>query len=79
MSGYEQSNHINCVFLSNDTQPLPLEEKDRRFLVVKPCGKLDDELKHEVLQCIDGTGVDAFYTFLLQLPLDGFTTHTEPP
>ena len=31
MSGYEQSNHINCVFLSNDTQPLPLEEKDRRF------------------------------------------------
>ncbi|MRA47248.1 DUF5906 domain-containing protein [Acinetobacter pittii] len=79
MSGYEQSNHINCVFLSNDTQPLPLEEKDRRFLVVKPCGKLDDELKHEVLQCIDSTGIDAFYTFLLQLPLDGFTTHTEPP
>ncbi|MCH7381163.1 DUF5906 domain-containing protein [Acinetobacter higginsii] len=79
MSGYEQSNHINCVFLSNDTQPLPLEERDRRFLVVKPCGKLDDELKDAVMNCIDSNGIDAFYTFLLQLDMDGFTTHTEPP
>ncbi|MGK9154728.1 DUF5906 domain-containing protein [Acinetobacter radioresistens] len=79
MSGYEQSNHINCVFLSNDTQPLPLEEKDRRFLVVKPCGKLTDTLKDEVMSCIDNNGIDAFYTYLLQVPLGDFTTHTEPP
>lgn len=79
MSGYEQSNHINCVFLSNDTQPLPLEEKDRRFLVVKPCGKLSDSIKKSVIECIDNGGVDAFYTYLLQIPLDGFNSHTEPP
>lgn len=79
MSGYEQSNHINCVFLSNDTQPLPLEERDRRFLVVWPEKKLNDDLKNRVMQCLDNGGVQAFYTYLLQLPLGDFGSHTEPP
>ena len=79
MSGYEQSNHINCVFLSNDTQPLPLEERDRRFLVVWPESKLSVELKNQVMECIDNGGIQAFYTYLLQIPLNNFGSHTEPP
>lgn len=79
MSGYEQSNHINCVFLSNDTQPLPLEEKDRRFLVVWPESKLSTDLKDRVMACIDNGGIEAFYTYLLQIPLADFGSHTEPP
>ena len=79
MSGYEQSNHINCVFLSNDTQPLPLEERDRRFLVVWPESKLSAELKNQVMECIDNGGIQAFYTYLLQIPLNNFGSHTEPP
>lgn len=60
MSGYEQSNHINCVFLSNDTQPIAIGRKDRRFLVVWPENKLSTDLKNRVMQCIDDGGIQAF-------------------
>lgn len=81
MSGYSQNNHINCVFLSNEIQPLAIEERDRRFLVLEPNQKLSDDLKALVENCLepDSNAISAFYTYLLAVDLTGFTPYTEPP
>lgn len=79
VSGWEEANFMNGVFLSNEIQPFPLEPSDRRFLVIWPRSKLGDELKREVLNAITEGGVQAFYHELLQRDLEGFSTHTEPP
>lgn len=81
MSGYSQNNHINCVFLSNEVQPLAIEERDRRFLVLEPNHKLGDDLKKQIEQCLepDSNAISAFYTYLLALDLTDFTPYTEPP
>lgn len=81
MSGYSQNNHINCVFLSNEVQPLAIEERDRRFLVLEPNQKLGHKLKGLVEQCLepDSNAINAFYTYLLSMDLSDFTPYTEPP
>lgn len=62
---YEEANHMNCVFLSNESQPFKIEENDRRYFVVWPEKKLDKKLRDEVLDCIGNDGVRLFYSFLL--------------
>ena len=81
MSGYSQNNHINCVFLSNEVQPLAIEERDRRFLVLEPNQKLGDDLKGLIESCLepDSKAISAFYTYLLSMDLTDFTPYTEPP
>ena len=80
MSGWEESNHMNTVFLSNEVQPLPVEPSDRRFLIVWPMDKLIDELKTGVQSDLRSGGAAAFYAWLLRYPMDsGFTAATEPP
>lgn len=81
MSGYSQNNHINCVFLSNEVQPLAIEERDRRFLVLEPLNKLPNDLKQQIEMCLepDSKAINAFYSYLLNLDLTGFTPYTEPP
>ncbi|WP_262477873.1 DUF5906 domain-containing protein [Acinetobacter bereziniae] len=81
MSGYSQNNHINCVFLSNEVQPLAIEERDRRFCVLEPNQKLPEELRKQIEICLepDSNAISAFYTYLLNLDLGDFTQYTEPP
>lgn len=80
VAGWEEANHMNMVFLSNEVQPLPVEASDRRFLVVWPEEKLIDELKQGVLEDIENGGVQAFYAWLLDYPMSpDFNRHTEPP
>tara|TARA_R110001599_G_scaffold100770_8_gene258122 strand:- start:4868 stop:6490 length:1623 start_codon:yes stop_codon:yes gene_type:complete len=79
VSGWEEANYMNGVFLSNEIQPFPLEPSDRRFLVIWPEKKLPDDLKQEIMHSISNGGVEAFYHELLQRDLSGMTTHTEPP
>lgn len=72
VSGWEEANHSNCVFLSNEIQPLPIEPHDRRFLVCWPRQKLDEGiLAHakENMDAPDNEGIRAWYTFLLNLPM----------
>ena len=79
VTGWEEANHMNCVFLSNEVQPMYLEEADRRFFVVWPKEKLDATLRDQVLYEMANGGVEAFYAWLLAWKIDdGFTTHTEP-
>lgn len=85
MSGWEESNHMNSVFLSNEILPLPVEPSDRRFLVVWPETKLYESLQRGVDEDLKNGGAAAFYQFLLDTPMqvDGeeypFDEHTKPP
>jgi len=79
VSGWEESNYMNSVFLSNEIQPFPLEPSDRRMLVIWPEKKLTDELNDAVMKSIENGGVEAFYHELMNRDLSGMTTHTEPP
>ena len=79
VSGWEMNNHLNTVFLSNNTQPLPIEEKDRRFLVLNPNKDLSGPLHEKVMQEIKTNGVQAFYTYLMNLDLSDFHEHIKPP
>jgi putative DNA primase/helicase len=91
VSGWEEANHMNAVFLSNEIQPFPVEPSDRRLLVIWPRIKLGEKLKQGVLREIENGGVEAFYGYLMALPLvvqeeteNGleyvpFGHHSEPP
>jgi len=80
LSSMQQANHMNTVFLSNHTQPLPIEENDRRFLVLYPKSTVPKDLLARVVADIRSPGaIEAFYTALLQIDLTGFDAHTQPP
>lgn len=82
MSGYSQNNHINCVFLSNEIQPLAIEEQDRRFCVLAPDQVLDDSVKKQMGMYIDDPElfvIRALYTYFLRLDLNDFDAHSPPP
>lgn len=74
-----EDNHANLVIHSNEENPQPLEQGDRRWLVVSPPHKLRPELKDAVLAELASGGVAAYRQYLLELDLDGFHSHTEPP
>ncbi|MCE0760692.1 DUF5906 domain-containing protein [Marinobacter sp. G11] len=78
VSGWEEANHMNGVFLSNEIQPFPLEPSDRRFLVVWPRHTLSPELQHGVSLELDNGGPSAFYQLLLDYPLGDFSPHSKP-
>lgn len=80
MSSMSQANHMNTVFLSNHTQPLPIEENDRRFCVLYPKNIVPSELLNQVVADLKSKeAIEAFYTVLLQVPLGDFNEHTKPP
>jgi putative DNA primase/helicase len=80
MPGRLESNHCNLVFLSNDLLPVPLEESNRRYLVIDaphehPDGK---EFYTAVAEQIANGGREAFHDYLLNLSLGDFNPHTKP-
>lgn len=80
LAAMSQANHMNTVFLSNNQQPLPIEEKDRRFLVIYPKKELSGELLQQVVNALHSQeAIEAFYTMLLQVDFKGFHAHTHPP
>lgn len=76
---YEETNHFNGVFMSNEAQPVALDSDDRRHMVVKtPMEKLSLEFYDEVHAEICNGGIAALHHHLLHLDLGNFTTHTNP-
>ena len=69
VDSFEEQNHLNCVFLSNEAQPFKIEENDRRYFVVWPREKLPEMLKQEIAECIGNDGILDFYNLLLSFPL----------
>ncbi|MDY0748519.1 DUF5906 domain-containing protein [Paucibacter sp. R3-3] len=74
-----ESNHANLVFLSNESQPLALEQGDRRFLVIYTPTAEDGDLYARVRAFLKDGGAAKFLHFLMHYPLDGFSRHTKPP
>ena len=79
VGAFRQRNHINIVFLSNEGQPLPLDNDDRRHLVVWTPPQLHEGYYDAVQDEIAAGGVEALYQHLMQLPMDGWLPHRRPP
>lgn len=79
LSAYDERNHVNMVFLSNEAQPVVLEEDDRRHAVIYTPEKLSPEFYAEVRAEIAAGGVAALHHHLLHLDLGDFEPGTLPP
>ncbi|WP_049460322.1 DUF5906 domain-containing protein [Stenotrophomonas maltophilia] len=79
IQAYEEDNHANLVFLSNEAMPVVLEEDDRRHAVIWTPEKLSLEFYTEVLADIRNGATAALHHYLLQVDLTGFTNGTHPP
>jgi putative DNA primase/helicase len=79
VAAYDERNHVNLVFLSNETQPLVLEPGDRRYAVIWTPPELPPEVYVDVKKEIADGGIEALHDHLLNLPLGDFAPHTRPP
>lgn len=79
IKAYEEDNHANMVFLSNEAMPAVLEEDDRRHAVIWTPAKLAPEFYREVMAEIAAGGRAALHHYLLSLDLGAFTNGTLPP
>lgn len=79
VAAHDERNHVNIVFLSNETQPLVLEKDDRRYAVIHTPDKLGENFYADVAAEIRAGGVAALHHHLLHLPLGDFNEHTKPP
>lgn len=75
----EEKNHINIVFLSNELQPLALDNSDRRYLVIYTPRAKDVSYYRQLGRWRDEGGIAAFYHYLLTYPLDGFDPYAPAP
>lgn len=77
---YEETNHLNIVFLSNEKQPLVLENDDRRYCVIWTPPPLDQDFYDELSDEIEAGGVEALHWYLLnEVDLGDFRPWTKPP
>jgi hypothetical protein len=75
----EEANHINIVFLSNELQPLALDNSDRRYLVIYTPRAREFEFYKRLAAWRKAGGPAAFYAYLLKYPLDGFDPSAPAP
>ena len=79
VAAYEERNHVNMVFLSNERMPVVLEEDDRRHAVIWTPEKLSPAFYREVSAEIADGGIAALHDYLLNYNLGEFTPSTLPP
>src|SRR5690606_14554856 len=78
-AAYWEANHLNLVFLSNETMPVVLEEDDRRHCVIWTPPKLPPEFYTSVLAEIENGGIAALHDHLLKIDLSDFNPGAIPP
>ncbi|TXH90341.1 MAG: toprim domain-containing protein [Rhodoferax sp.] len=78
-TAYDERNHVNMVFLSNEAMPVVLEEDDRRHAVIWTPEKLSPDFYQGLMAEVAAGGVAALHDYLLHLPMDDFTNGTLPP
>jgi putative DNA primase/helicase len=79
INGWEESNHMNAVFLSNEILPWPISDSDRRMLVMWPMETLPVARQKAIGQELKSGGVAALYGWLLRVDLGDFDQRTRPP
>jgi putative DNA primase/helicase len=75
----EERNHINIVFLSNELQPLALDNSDRRYLVIYTPRAREFEFYRNLKAWKQAGGLAHFYEYLLTYPLDDFDAFAPAP
>lgn len=79
INGWEEDNHMNAAFLSNEILPWPISPSDRRMLVLWPLETLPVSRQKAVGLELEQGGVAALYGWLLSIELGGFDQRTRPP
>lgn len=79
IAAYRQRNQVNGVFLSNENQPLPLDNDDRRHCVIYTPPALTESEYDDVFLEIENGGVEALYHHLMTLDLSAFHPKKRPP
>lgn len=79
MAAYDERNHVNMVFLSNEAMPVVLEEDDRRHAVIWTPEQLPPSFYATVRAEIADGGIAALHDFLLKVDLGDFNEGTRPP
>jgi len=79
VAAHDEKNHCNIVYLSNETQPLPIDPDDRRHFVIWTPMKLEEESYHAVRDELKAGGGAALHHYLKNLDLGDFDEHTKPP
>ncbi|MGX1125532.1 DUF5906 domain-containing protein [Pseudomonas sp. HLS-6 TE3448] len=79
INGWEESNHMNAVFLSNEILPWPISDSDRRMLVMWPTETLPVERQKAIGYELANGGVAALYGWLLGIDIGDFDQRTRPP
>lgn len=79
VAAHTEKNCMNIVFLSNERQPIVLENDDRRHGVIWVPPKPSDDFFADLNQEIANGGVAALHDFLLNLDLGDFRPWTRPP
>jgi putative DNA primase/helicase len=79
INGWEEANHMNAVFLSNEILPWPISESDRRMLVMWPMETLPAVRQKAIGAELRNGGVAALYAWLLAVDLGDFDQRTRPP
>lgn len=79
INGWEESNHMNAVFLSNEILPWPISDSDRRMLVMWPLETLPVARQQAIGRELENGGVAALYGWLLRVDLGDFNQRTRPP
>ncbi|MFV2944254.1 DUF5906 domain-containing protein [Pseudomonas japonica] len=79
INGWEESNHMNSAFLSNEIMPWPISEDDRRMLVMWPQETLPAARQKAIARELANGGVAALYGWLLSVDLGDFDQRTRPP
>ena len=79
INGWEESNHMNAVFLSNEILQWTISDSDRRFLVMWPETTLPECKQKAIGRELNNGGVAALYAWLLDVELGDFNERTRPP
>ncbi len=79
INGWEEANHMNAVFLSNEILPWPISDSDRRMLVMWPMETLPIARQKAIGRELENGGVAALYGWLLRVDLGDFNERTRPP
>ncbi|WP_433884899.1 bifunctional DNA primase/polymerase [Pseudomonas vranovensis] len=79
INGWEEANHMNAVFLSNEILPWPISDSDRRMLVMWPMETLPEERQRAIGHELKNGGIAALYAWLLSVDMGDFNQRTRPP
>lgn len=79
LAPYDERNHVNMVFLSNEAMPVVLEDDDRRHAVIWTPDKRGQEFYAAVRAEIAAGGIAALHDHLLNVDLSAFDEGTHPP